>query len=108
MNQPPAPHDQFAELDAHHFRIGRRALDTAIPAEILIRSVAVPFAVYLVVLAVEGYQIVECESVVTGYEIDTLLRFTLFAPVDVRAPRQAEGHGRGRAVIGFEKSSAVV
>src|SRR5215467_14516838 len=90
------------------FRIGRRALDTAIPAEILIRPVAVAFAVNLVVLAIEGYQIVECETVVTGYEIDALLRLTLFARVDVRTPRQAEGHARGRSIIGFKKSPAVV
>src|SRR5215472_5177925 len=70
-------------------RIGRRALDTAIPAVILIRSVAVAFAVNLVVLAIEGYQIVECETVVTGYEIDALLRLTRFARGSLLAARAA-------------------
>src|SRR6516162_3338741 len=68
--------------------VGRDPLDTAIPAEIMVRSVTISFAVRLVVLAVERNQVVERETVVAGHKIDALLGFALLLLIDIRAPGQ--------------------
>ena len=74
----------------------------------MICSVAVSFAVRLVVLAVVGDQIVERKPVVAGHEIDALLGFTLFSLVNVRAPRQPERQGTDGSIIPFEEGPDIV
>ena len=61
-------------------RIFGRPFDAAIPAQIIIGAVAVPFAVTLVVLDVVRDQVVERKPVVTGHEIDAPFGPPLFAP----------------------------
>src|SRR5262249_47919340 len=60
-----------------HCRIIGGALCAAIPASIIIGSIAVVFAVFLIVLVIVGDQVVESEAVMARYEIDTLLGFAL-------------------------------
>src|SRR5215472_12336447 len=89
-------------------RVSRWSLDAAVPAEIVVRAVAVPLSVLLVVLAIVGNQIIEREAIVAGYEIDALLRFALLLLVDVGAPCQPEGQGTRRAIVAFEKGAHVI
>ena len=89
-------------------RVRCRAFDAAVPAKIIVRSVAVSFSVGLVVLAIEGNQIIQCEAIMAGDEIDALLGFALFALVYVRAPRQSEGHRTSCSVAAFEKRPDIV
>src|SRR5262249_44698885 len=80
----------------------------AIPAEIMVRPVAIAFTVGLVVLAVVGNEIIEREAVVAGDEVDALLRFALFAPVHVRASTEPEPPGAGHPIVAFEKRPEIV
>ena len=43
-----------------------------------------------------------------GHEIDALLRFSLFSPVNVRAARQPERHRSSGSVFTLEKRSYIV
>ena len=49
-----------------------RALDAAVPAEVVVAAVAVALAVGLVVLLVVGDQVVQREAVVAGDEVDAV------------------------------------
>src|SRR5208282_3102083 len=49
-------------------------LHAAIPAEVIVDAITVVFAVRLVVLLVEGNQVAEGKTVVTGHEIDAIQR----------------------------------
>ena len=72
-----------------HRRIIGRTFDAAVPASVVVGSVAVVFAVGLVVLLVIGDKIVEREAVVAGYEVDALLGLAFLVPVDLGAAEQA-------------------
>src|SRR5215831_5670289 len=98
----------LAVAQALDLRVSRWALDAAVPAEIVVRSVAVPLSVLLVVLAVVGNQIIEREAIVAGNKVDALLGFALLLLVDVGAPRQPEGHRTRSAVVAFEKGPHVI
>ena len=69
-------------------RIVGRAFDAAVPAQVVVRAVAIVFAVRLVVLVVVRDEIVQREPVVTGDEIDALLGLALFMAVEIGAPEQ--------------------
>src|SRR5262249_25102075 len=62
-----------------------RAFNTAIPAAVIIRPVAVVFAILLIVLGVVGDQVVKREAVVTRHEIDTLFGLSLFVSINLGA-----------------------
>ena len=66
--------------------IGRRTFDAAVPAEIMVASITVSFAIRLVVLVVERNEVIERKAVVAGYKIDALFRLPLFLLVDIGAP----------------------
>ena len=117
-------HEQHRRADRHHQhrqevldlpaaqrlhvrRVGR-PLRAAVPAQVVVRAVAVAFAVRLVVFVVVRDQIVERESVVAGDEVDALLRLPLLVTVEVRAaeqPRREAGH---RAALTLPELSHVV
>src|SRR3954468_15042963 len=65
---------------------------TAVPTEIAVGTVPVTLAVYFIVLAVEGNQIVEGKAVVAGNEVDALLGLAVFSLIHIRAPGQPERH----------------
>ena len=60
-----------------HLGVVARPLDAAVPAPVIVRAVAVVFAVRLVVLDVVGDEVVQREPVVAGDEVDALLRLAL-------------------------------
>src|SRR6266540_4388501 len=63
---PPAQSIDF-------LRVGR-SLAATVPAQVVVAAVGVPLAVGFIVLAVVGDQISQCESIVTGDEVQTLIR----------------------------------
>jgi hypothetical protein len=58
-----------------HLKIIGRALDSAVPASVIVSAVAVVLAVCIVVLPVVGNQVVECKPVETRYEVCALFGF---------------------------------
>src|SRR6266446_4251266 len=66
-----------------------RSLDPAVPGQVRVQPVAVALAIRLVVLVVVGNQIVQCEAVVTGYEIDALFGFSFLVAENVRAAERS-------------------
>ena len=78
-------------------RIVGRPFDAAVPAHVVVRAVAIVFAVRLVVLVVVGDQVVEREAVVAGHEVDALLRLPFLVTVDVRAAEQPRGEAGHRS-----------
>ncbi len=63
-------------------RVVGRPLDPAVPALVVVPAVAVLFAVGVVVLGVKRDEIVEGEAVMTGREVDALLRLAPLVAVD--------------------------
>ena len=66
-------------------RIGGRPLQPAIPTQIVRWTIAIVVPVSLVVLVVVRNQIVESEAIVTGHEINALLRLALLVTIDIWA-----------------------
>src|SRR5262245_55229388 len=66
-----------------------RALNSAIPAAVVIHAIAIAFAIRFVVFVVIGNEVVEGKSVMTGYEVDALLRLPSLVTIDFRAADQA-------------------
>src|SRR5258708_3147975 len=91
-----------------HVGVGGGTFNSPIITSIVVSTVAVAFAIGLVVLAVVGNQIVECEAVVTGHEIDAGLRLALLATVDLRAAEQPIAKWRERIVIPTEKAAHII
>ena len=84
------------------------ALRAAVPARVVVGSVAVLLAVGLVVLAVVGDQVFEREAVVAGDEVDALLGLSLLVPVEVGAAEQPGRHLRYRAAVALPEAADVV
>src|SRR5262249_1631050 len=59
----------LAASDLQNGGIARRTLDAAVPAPILVATVAVTFSIHLVVFLVIAHKVVQSETVVTGHEI---------------------------------------
>ena len=70
-------------------RIVGRSFRAAVPAQIVIRTVAIVLAVGLVVLVVVRDQIIESKAVMAGYEIDALLGLAFLVTVNVRTAQAA-------------------
>jgi hypothetical protein len=60
------------------------------------------------VLFVVAHQIIECESVVAGNEVDTIDGLMTAGLIDVSAARQARGNGADQAWIPFDKTADVI
>ena len=69
-------------------RFVSRTLATAIPAAVVVRTIAIALTIRLVVFSVVRYEIVEREAVMTGNEIDGLFGLTFLVPIDLRASHQ--------------------
>ena len=65
----------------------------AVPAQILLRAVAVVLAVRLVVLLVVAHEVVQGEAVVGGHEVDARVGAAPAAPVEVAAAGEAVAEG---------------
>src|SRR5215831_4422759 len=86
----------------------RRSFGSAVPAQVVVRAVAIFFAVGFVVLAVVGDQVIQGEAVVTGDEVDALLRLALLVTVDVGAAQEARGHRGHRRLVALYEVTHVV
>ena len=88
--------------------IVRRTFDTAVPASVLVRSIAVAIAVFFIVLVVVGDEVVQRKAVVAGDEVDALLRLALFPAVNTRTAKQTIGRSPGLLVRATEEVAHVV
>src|SRR5262249_20268690 len=75
---------------------------------IVVRAVAIAFAIGLVVLAVVGDQIVERETVVAGDEIHALLRVALLMSIDLRTAHQAIREPGNSACVAAKEAAKIV
>ena len=89
-------------------RIVGGSLHAAVPAQIVIGTVAVVLAIGLVVLVVVRDQVVEGKAVMAGHEIDALLGFALLVTVNVGAAQDPCGHAGHRAVVASQETPHVV
>ncbi len=55
----------------------RWSFDATIPAMVVIIPIPVFFPVFFIVFLLKANQIIECKTIVTGYKIDALLRFSV-------------------------------
>src|SRR5262249_32876402 len=84
-----------------------RSFDSAVPAQVVVRTVAILLAVGLVVLGVVRDEVVQGEAVVARHEVDALFRFPFLMAEEVRAsqkPRRDYGY---RARVALKKPSSV-
>src|SRR5262245_38399213 len=90
------------------FGIIRRALDAAVPATVVVRAVAVVFAVRFVVLLVIGDKVVESEAVVARYKVYALLGLAFLVTINLRAAQQTVSHSRHRTLFTAEERADVI
>src|SRR5262249_17238952 len=88
-------------------RLGR-SLTAAIPAQVIITTVGVILAVGLVVLTVVGDEISERKAIVAGDEVQAVVWLPATGVVQLRAPDQAGGQGRGHAWIALDEAAHVI
>ena len=81
----------------------RGPFHAAVPTAIVIGAVAVLFTVGVVMFVVVRNEIVEREAVVTGDEIDALLRLAAFVAIDLVAAEHAIGHAARRTRCAAEE-----
>src|SRR4030095_12806153 len=74
-----------------HSWIISQALNTAVPTSIVVRPVAVVFAICFIVLAVVRDEVVEGETVMARHKINALLSLAFFMTVNCRAAKQSVG-----------------
>src|SRR5882724_4351524 len=89
-------------------RVVSGPFDPAVPAPVVVGTIAVVFPVRLVVLPIVGDEIVQGEAVVTGHEVDALFWLPPSVAVDLGAAEQAVGEASGRALLPPEEAACVV
>jgi hypothetical protein len=98
----------LAVAERLHLRRAARPLYPAVPAPVVVGAVPVALAVGLVVLVVVGDEVVEREAVVTGHEVDALLRLPLLVAVEVGAAQETRGQSGDRARVCPQEAAHVV
>ncbi len=89
-------------------RVGRGSFRAAVPTVVVVRAVAVFFAVGLVVLAVVAHQVLQREAVVASDEIDARERLPAAVGVEVARAGEPRGEfGNGAAVALPEAADAI-
>src|SRR5262249_24835332 len=91
-----------------HHRIIGGTFNAAVPAAVVIRAVTVVFAVCFVVLLIVRDEIVQCEAVMTGHKVHTLLDLAFFMPVNCRATEQAVSEASDRSLFPTKKAPDIV
>src|SRR5580704_1255258 len=81
-----------------------RTFDAAVPAQVVIRTIPVSFAVRFVVLRVVGNKVVEGKAVMAGNEVDAVDRQMAAPLIDVGAPGDARCHRAHKSRIAFDKA----
>src|SRR4030095_5674474 len=89
-------------------RVSGRAFDAAVPAQIVIGAVAVPLPVALIVLDVVGNEIVECEPIVAGDEVNTSFLLPFFGPINIWAGNKAVCEFGDGSFVALHKAADVV
>src|ERR1700743_899043 len=74
--------------------IAGRTLNAAVPTVVVVRTIAVVFTVGEIVLIVVRHQIVQGEAVVTGDEVNAVIRFAGAGFIQVRATEQSSSYLR--------------
>ena len=97
---------RFREL--LHTGIISGTFNTAVPASVVVGTVAVVFAVRFVVLVIVRDEVVEGEAVVTRHEIDALLSLAFLMTVNCRATEQAVGKASHRILFAAKKAPNIV
>src|SRR5205814_264135 len=80
-------------------RVVRRALDTAIPANIVIAAVLVVFAIGFIVFFVVAHQVFQRETIVAGHEVDAGVGPAAALLIEIAAAAQAGGKFGNRAPL---------
>src|ERR1700756_1738859 len=85
-----------------------RAFEAAVPREVVVRPVPVPFAIGLIVLFVIRNQIVQREAVVAGHKVYALFGLAFLVSVDIGAAEHALRQCAHPAGVAFYKATDVV
>src|ERR1700722_9607015 len=86
----------------------RRTFDAAVPAQVVIRTIPISFAVRFVVLTVVGNEVVEGKAVMAGNEVDAVDRQMAAALIDVGAPGDARCYRAHKSGIAFHKAPNII
>ncbi|HJY21182.1 MAG TPA: hypothetical protein VJ278_08320, partial [Chthoniobacterales bacterium] len=81
---------------------------TAVPASVVVRPVAVVFAICFVVLAIIRDEVVKSEAVMASYEINALLSLAFFMAVNCRATKQPVSKVLDRILFAAKKTPNIV
>src|SRR5260370_42444166 len=84
------------------------ALDTTIPASVVVHAISVIFAVWFVVFLIVRDEVIECEAVVTRHEVHAILGLAFLVTVNLGATEQPVGKGRHRTLVATEKAADIV
>ena len=90
------------------FGIVRRTFEAAVPASVVVASVAVALAVFFVVLVVIGDEVVQRKTIVARNEIDTLLDFALPLTINAWAAKQTIGYAPHRIIRAPEEVADII
>ena len=82
--------------------------DTAVPTSIVVRPVAVVFAICFVVLGVIRDEVVKSETVMARYKINALLSLAFFMTVNCRATKQPVSKVLDRILFAAKKTPNIV
>src|SRR4030095_14906646 len=80
----------------------------AVPAAVVIAAVAIAFAILFIMLMIVGDDIVQCEAIVTGNEVDAFFGFALSMGVDLGPAEQTVGHALDGAIRAPEEVANIV
>src|ERR1700719_4081971 len=86
----------------------RRTFDAAVPAQVVIRTIPISFAVRFVVLTVVGNEVVEGKAVMAGNEVDAVDRQMAAPLIDVGAPGDARRYRAHKSGIAFHKAPNII
>src|SRR5260370_33249200 len=75
------------------------ALDTTIPASVVVHAISVIFAVWFVVFLIVRDEVIECEAVVTRHEAHALLRLAFLWTVHLGGTEQPVGMAPDRTRV---------
>src|SRR5512132_2667527 len=82
--------------------------NTAVPTSIVVRPVAVVFAICFVVFVIIRDEVVEGEPVMACYKIDALLSLTFFMTVNPRAAKQPVSKVSNRMLFPAKKTPDII
>src|SRR4029450_1351209 len=91
-----------------HSGIIGKTFNTAVPTSIVIRPVAIVFAICFVVFAIIRDQVVERETVVTRHEVDALLGLAFLVTVNLGAAKQAVRKASDRTIFPTKKTPNII